>query len=712
MCTVKLDPKVERIIEWRESLASLPNEYFFELVYIYIGLVQTPYSKQKLIEQFGSILRQKENRNTIIKFLDETDIRVLSAVRFIPEPDVKKLSDFFVPGISEGDFLTEIASLEERLIIFPKFDKDREKEILCINPHLEDELEPLLKTSCLVSSEEECIPWNTRECSPVFSPSLFGAFISFVFSHPDMCKATGELKRKVSSDLKEIFKTEDISIFQVLFNSMRNLSLVRERENAKGFDIDWQRLESFSALSHADQVSYICAASAGHFSRSTLQNNAFLFQATISEMQDRFFECEKVFALSFLIKEKNGGRDVFAESRLSRIFSRTQDGQDSSITSSMMELMTDCAITLGLMQCARKNGDDRRDIVCVNRMFLDQMVVPSTRGTLSIDAAFAANLMPGLSLAQMIPLIKMMDIKGFDVISTWEFSRQSVCRALGLGFTRQSLEDTLDSYCSFKLPQNLAVSFDDWDNSFNSVKACFGFVLKLSREKTLVAENNPAFMAHVKEVLAPGVFFLDLENEGEVRALLLKAGTDFTGRIETAGRQVTVQNFRPLSRGMNTFLDFDESGDMAVESECSTDDRTSEQIISTLKDELERLDVTPDQKDGLLDRIERKIVLSPQQLRPESVKFELMEAYGMNFTGKMHVLESAIQKENLVELEMTGTKEVILGSPRALVKNSENPVVFVICRGEDDSTTQEIEVQVARISHVRRIRKAVRLSNL
>ncbi len=708
---MKLDPKVERIIEWRESLASLPNEYFFELVYIYIGLVQTPYSKQKLIEQFGSILRQKENRDTIIKFLDETDIRVLSAVRFIPEPDVKKLSDFFVPGISEGDFLTEIASLEERLIIFPKFDRDREKEILCINPHLEDDLEPLLKTSCLVSAEEGCVPWNTREGSPMFSPSLFGAFISFVFSHPDMCKATGELKRKVSSDLKEIFKTEDISLFQVLFNSMRNLSLVRERENAKGFDIDWQRLESFSTLSHGEQVSYICAASAGHFSRTTLQNNAFLFQATIGEMQDRFFECEKVFALSFLIKEKNGGRDVFAESRLSRIFSRTQDSQDAGITSSMMELMADCAITLGLMQCARKNGADRRDIVCVNRAFLDQMVVPSTRGTLSIDAAFAANLMPGLTLAQMIPLIKMMDIKGFDVISTWEFSRQSVCRAFGLGVSRQSLEETLDSYCSFKLPQNLAVSFDDWDNSFNSVKACFGFVLRLSREKTLVAENNPAFMAHVKEVLAPGVFFLDLESEGEVRALLLKTGTDFTGRIETSGRQVAVQNFRPLSRGMDAFLDLSDSeGSEAQSVKQSPGD--GEQIISSLKGELEKLDVTPDQKDGLLDRIERKIVLSPQQLRPESVKFELMEAYGMNFTGKMHVLESAIQKENLVELEMTGTREVILGSPRALVKNSENPVVFVLCRGEDDSTTQEIEVQVAKISHVRRIRKAVRLSSL
>ena len=47
---MQLDPKVQRIIDWRESIAVLPDNHFFEIIRMYLGEIKTPFNKQKLIE--------------------------------------------------------------------------------------------------------------------------------------------------------------------------------------------------------------------------------------------------------------------------------------------------------------------------------------------------------------------------------------------------------------------------------------------------------------------------------------------------------------------------------------------------------------------------------------------------------------------------------------------------------------------------------------
>ena len=110
---MKLDPKVERILEWRESFSSLPDDYFFDIIHMYLGEIKTPYNKPKLIEELSTILRKKENREVLVSYLDETDIKVLTAIRFIPDVEINKLEKFFVPekytGISFSAYSSIIA---------------------------------------------------------------------------------------------------------------------------------------------------------------------------------------------------------------------------------------------------------------------------------------------------------------------------------------------------------------------------------------------------------------------------------------------------------------------------------------------------------------------------------------------------------------------------------------------------------------------------
>ena len=76
---------------------------------------------------------------------------------------------------------------------------------------------------------------------------------------------------------------------------------------------------------------------------------------------------------------------------------------------------------------------------------------------------------------------------------------------------------------------------------------------------------------------------------------------------------------------------------------------------------------------------------------------------------KVHVLESAIQKNCLVEIEITGKEGKFLGIPKGLVKNIDIPVVFLTVEDNDAKETIDLEIEIAKISRVKKIRNALSL---
>ena len=147
---IKVDPKVQRIIDWRESFITLPDNHFFELIRMYLGEIHSPFNKQKLIEQLGAFLRKEENRRTIINLLSESDILILAAVYYIPNATTEKLSNFFDKTINFAKLYERLLNLEERLLIYRHGDKNTRKTLISLNPMLEDEILPLLSKKILL----------------------------------------------------------------------------------------------------------------------------------------------------------------------------------------------------------------------------------------------------------------------------------------------------------------------------------------------------------------------------------------------------------------------------------------------------------------------------------------------------------------------------------------------------------------------------------
>ena len=79
-----MSKSVTTVEVWKECISSLSDSKFFELMRLYLGETETPYNKQRLIEQLAGFVKNPANSQNMITLLDEYDIKLLTAIAFIP----------------------------------------------------------------------------------------------------------------------------------------------------------------------------------------------------------------------------------------------------------------------------------------------------------------------------------------------------------------------------------------------------------------------------------------------------------------------------------------------------------------------------------------------------------------------------------------------------------------------------------------------------
>ena len=230
---------------------------------------------------------------------------------------------------------------------------------------------------------------------------------------------------------------------------MRNLVLLREVDDGKMWEVDWERLEAFFALPFKSQVVYLCVASSALLSRRALVSNATFFSNTLDFARGKYFTKEKLFAISFLIKEKSGTED-FGSRRFSKILSGG-DETDDHAGSSAIEAMIDSAVVFGIMTLSGKNSEGST-LIHVEENFIDENVQEVKR-LLSIDTGFSVTIMPGLSTLEFSSLVKFLDARQCDVTSTFEINRQSVIRGFDFGLSKEDIKSLLERYSAFEIPR-------------------------------------------------------------------------------------------------------------------------------------------------------------------------------------------------------------------------------------------------------------------
>ncbi len=101
-------------------------------------------------------------------------------------------------------------------------------------------------------------------------------------------------------------------------------------------------------------------------------------------------------------------------------------------------------------------------------------------------------------------------------------------------------------------------------------------------------------------------------------------------------------------------------------------------------------------------RIDRKLILFPEQIRGDVIPQYGTEARGLDYLGKIRLIERAISNGDLLEIVMragAGTPQRVLVQPREIVESGDD----LMLRARQEPDQHAIRIRIRRISLVRRL---------
>lgn len=665
-----VDQKVERIIRWRESLATMPDERFFELIRIYLGEIHTPFNKDRLIEQLSALFRKEQTKKTIAALLSDFDIKIISAVSILPEATQEKISEFFSGDYPLSEIYSELQNLTERLLLYSYKDSYSQTVLLSLNPLLEETLSPFIGIKHLFP-----VPKSTSPNSGVtfaLSPLFIASFISYIESYPQLCKNDLSIRKKDAERLEELFPGRE-KCLELLIKAFINLGIFHIGE--KGLTADEKYLEKFVALSENQQYAYLAVASVARFGRENLKAQTQLLIDIAASVPKTGFSRANLVKAAFLLNNTNDYPAMGTFSRL--IEARTKSFSDGKRSlSGVADAIIDSAVEFGIFeQCG--TDENGTMLFTPNKAMMSENATSevSKRGLLNINAGTSITIMPGLSLAELLPLVSFMDIASCSTVTEFEITRKSVSRAFDKNCTPEKMYETLSLYSAYEIPQSLKINIDDWYASYSSALLYKGYILSVNEKTARIVENNPKIMQYIQKKLSDGIYLLNIPLDSSPERFISRSGLEFMGTVRSAKAEETALSFPLLRDGKNML-----SENSAEKTEQNEPAAHADEIKQNFYQKLDSLQLTEQQRECLSSRIERNIIVTEEQLRADTVRLEFLEMDGMNYAGKLRLIERAIDSGHLIEITVSSDTDssqllVYLGKPLALSRHSTDAMV-------------------------------------
>lgn len=729
------------ISAWYDFLTDMNETRFFDLMRLYAGEIKTPYNKQKLIETLTAFLHREENRRILFALLSQEDLILVAAVMYIPFCTKEKAAAFFGSRFSFAFLHDGFLNLEERLIIYRKKNHDGADETPAfyfdINPLLREDLEKRAPLSLLFSSYEgeentEPSPVNS---GPLVSGHILASWFAFIAEYPDCCRTDGSFKKKAAEMLEERFAGIPLDFLSALHKTLVNLSLFKQ--NGFSAEPDKAKSRSFAELPPLSRYAYICAAfcaacnaaSCGLVRRDILQKNASLVLDifTILKKGGASFcvSPSYILRLIFLLQEQerycvSGEKIAAKEGRLRRLFrenavhnaeSEALGGTEESFNA---ENLLSAFIRFGiLVPVSGKN------LYAVNPvLFSDTHTAVSSRpentstekidqiteskNAISIDAGFSVTFLREIPLPLFFDVTACMEIEFCGTVSRFRITRSACLRAFESGVSPDRFIDMLETLSSHSVPQNLRFSLHDWYTFYASASLFKGYILQVAKDKRLQTENNPILAAYIKVTLAPGIYLLDFSSDEVAADVIKKSGLSFIGGVKKFDTETESLPLSPLIQSRQSDdSPFDFlcgipsccSAETAETQTAETDADFRKRHIAAMEAEVKKKNLSKESEEALMLRIRRKTVLNAAQLSENSVRLEKNEASGMDFLGKIRIIETALACSDPIEA-VYGEK-TLYGYPAGLEKQSGD--AFLIMHTADDAQTYKISVAQARL---------------
>jgi len=649
---------------WKKFLLTLPDVAFFGLARHYLGELETPFTKHRIIVDLESRLGRPDWVVARRELMTDDDFDALAALKVLGAPTPEEAAAFL--GWELDRFRTKALNLQERFLAFPAPD-GRHGELVPSPLVLED---PELVKSL---DPGRLYPWVPAP-EPVARPPRLHegtllALLAFLNETPLEKTATGAWRKKTRTIFLEKFAAlgdaEGLPRADLLLDAALALGLVAWHEGQTL--VVWSYLEDYAALDRAGRC-------------------ALLWLAPAYPVQGELFEAARQFpALQALL----GGNRAFALTTLVRLSAsvkalgpaRRREGLFASWIRWGLLLPGPLEGTWVPAPCLTREAGTDRPWLQANyelRLPSDQDLGSAWLGALACR------------------LVR------WDTPILFELDKAAVRRLLSKGVEASALTDSLESLAGAPLSSNLQFSLRDWEADHRSMRLWKGTILAVDEDRRHLVEHTDHFAHAVVHRFAPGIWLVreDLlaawSKELEQKGLPpLPAVTSVDGDGEW-GRpwSFTGWTLEPLTGQPPVWPD---------PAAPPTSNDLSGRVEALLK-HLASLPLNAEEREEWRSRILRRVVLTPDQLSHPLGRGERSEAKGLDYGGKLRLAELAVASaSDLLEVgyrNEDGRPDSRLVRPVRLEKQGGEALLVA----EDLETRKPFQIMVSRLSQVRKIK--------
>lgn len=646
---------------FHERLLRLPENILLDLARNYLGDIQTPFNKHDILARLETWLRTPAVHQRVRDFLSLRERRILTVLLVLDCATEDTLYGFLGADYSRLDFHLKLLNLEDRLLVFRDPDMPSPQGFRLV-PHFLPTLAPLLDRKLLLPSTPA--PALARPRTGV--DHLVGVALACLDGMHLPVNRKGEFRKRERAELgrrlEPLAREQNLDeagldrLIHSLVRGLHHLGLVVVQDNHLW--IHHERLASFAALTAPRRRELFCAAALypepEQLKRHPEDDNPEYF--SLRRIHEFALRQEAFLALF-------NPREIYEAPALDTL-----------------------AALAGCQDLPFPPRDWAEGLAGLERLsqapsgwqltsWPDEAVPPPATAQARVEGSFTVTILGEPDLPVLLPLVQSAELETFGPSSRWLLQKERFQRWLGHGGCLADFKDTLARLGSPELPQNVLFTLEAWAEDQGNIDFVDGVLVTVRGRRQAILEHLPGIAPWILARPAPGMLLLDRSGqESWVKAL--KEADFATSAWETRHRQqaLMLPDFLSLEPGPRLPHPTQVWPDSLSPGETGTGSQSPAlpggpvrpQIIQDQLRLAENLDTSDEIKAELRQRIQDGLLILPEQISPQAVRVDRLEAGGLDYQAKRRIIDQVIKSgRDFLEISLLGDEDY--ASPRVVL---------------------------------------------
>lgn len=657
--------------EWTEVFASMSDSAFFELVRHYLGPVSTPFHKPDLINGMEEFFGNPAVFQRLLEFIDSDDAFLLTYIAFCGEATDEQLSRM-IPDMSPVILRERLLNLEERLLAWSRpGQRGRVYELTPAGRQVKDA--GFLGPGAVIGTGSEAV---SPKGVGWFDDNFLTSALAFLNEGIPLFRKEGGWRKKTLETLKCRFPTlfrdsrgEDRLI--LAGRALISAGLAVRRDEVLEPQIQsWRDLESMKD-SHRRAL-MTARAAAGRSIPSDVAIPAVRLMTEYLPI-NRSWEPDqlaRLFQLSVGTTPLSigGARRIIAHLELMGFL--VSDGSGK------------------LCRCEIENH------------------LTQSKNLLNITPVGDISLKPDMSL--FCDLALTAEPVSHDVVTTFRWTKDRFLAGLDNGISPKKFFDVLEEKSGRAIPENIQILAAEWETEYNTMSLKMGVVLQATGLRREIIEKTGVLEPFAHSRPADGIWLLDPADEDRWREALSDVGIDRIPPVVTpSGRPSTSIQIgntdHPPYLPWNGIVETPEIGHFSWDKVQKVDIKP---VIDELAKHANTVNLNQQEYVTFQERLDRRVILVPEQIRKGAWRYEVMSAKGLDYRGKLRLAEAAINgRDDRVEVTLAVGNDIVtrLMLPDHLEKDGKDHVLVGLSLPEEE----EMRIKIRKIGFMKRIKASL-----